>query len=78
MFRIPSGSNELRMSGFMRTPKEAKTPNASGLDSLRDLTVSSSVFVLMWAMISQDCLRISFEIFARGPLPKKIIFGFMV
>ncbi len=47
MFKMPSGSKRSRTSDFIMTPKLARTPKASGYFCLRDLTVSSSVFV--WA-----------------------------
>ena len=45
ILRMPMGSKRLRTSGLMSTPKEARIPKASGCESLRDLTVSSSAFV---------------------------------
>ena len=78
MFKMPSGSKRSRISDFIRTPKEARTPKAEGWDFLRDFTVSSSDFVRAWKMILKEDSRIFFEKSARGPFPKKMSSGFLV
>lgn len=78
MLRIPSGSNKSRRSDLMRTPKEARTPWASGAESLRFLTVSRSDFSLAWKIISKCWSRTVLVYWARGPLPKKMIFGLFI
>ena len=45
MFKIPSGSNSSRTSGGIKTPKLARTPQASGCSVFMALTVVRSDLV---------------------------------